>query len=44
MCADTHDEWRLLADTAREWLARTPEGLDGWLGLAREAREAAPRP
>jgi len=36
-CADTRDEWRLLADKGREWLARTPEGADAWLVLASEA-------
>ncbi len=36
-CQDTRDEWRLLVEKAREWLSRTPEGIDAWLGLAGEA-------
>jgi Ca-activated chloride channel family protein len=42
-CADARDEWRLLADKGREWLSRTPEGIDAWLALAGDAlRLAAP--
>jgi hypothetical protein len=33
-CSDTRDEWQLLAEKAREWLSRTPEGIDTWLALA----------
>ena len=36
-CADTRDEWRLLADKGRDWLGRTPEGAQSWLTLAAEA-------
>jgi hypothetical protein len=36
-CADARDEWRMLADKGREWLSRTPEGIDAWLALAGEA-------
>ena len=36
-CADTRDEWRLLADKGRDWLGRTPEGAESWLTLAAEA-------
>jgi hypothetical protein len=36
-CADTRDEWRILADKGREWLRRTPEGADTWLQLAEAA-------
>jgi hypothetical protein len=36
-CRDTKDEWLMLADKARQWLARTPEGADAWLSLARAA-------
>ena len=36
-CKPTRDEWRLLADKAREWLSRTPEGVDDWLALASDA-------
>ena len=36
-CADTRDEWRLLADKGRDWLGRTPEGAEAWLTLAAEA-------
>jgi hypothetical protein len=35
-CRDTRDEWRILADKAHEWLARTPEGATVWLDLAKE--------
>jgi Ca-activated chloride channel family protein len=33
-CADARDEWRLLADKAREQLDRTPEGASAWLDRA----------
>ena len=33
-CQDARDEWQLLAEKAREWLSRTPEGIDTWLALA----------
>jgi Ca-activated chloride channel family protein len=36
-CADSRDEWRILADKGREWLSRTPEGADEWLRLASDA-------
>jgi hypothetical protein len=36
-CADTRDEWRLLADKGRDWLRRTPKGADAWLTVAAEA-------
>ena len=36
-CQDSRDEWHLLADKGREWLSRTPEGIDAWLALAGEA-------
>jgi Ca-activated chloride channel family protein len=36
-CADSRDEWRILADKGREWLRRTPEGADAWLELAAAA-------
>ena len=36
-CADSRDEWRILAEKGREWLDRTPEGADAWLALAGEA-------
>jgi hypothetical protein len=36
-CADTRDEWRILATKGREWLNRTPEGADAWLALAEAA-------
>ena len=36
-CPDTRDEWRILAEKAREWLSRTPEGIDTWLAIAGEA-------
>ena len=36
-CADTQDEWRILAQKAHEWLRQTPAGPDRWCALAREA-------
>ena len=38
-CADTRDEWHLLAGKGREWLDRTPEGADAWLAIAAAALE-----
>jgi len=36
-CAESRDEWRILAEKGREWLSRTPEGIDEWLRLASDA-------
>jgi len=36
-CADTRDEWQMLASKGREWLERMPEGADPWLARARKA-------
>jgi hypothetical protein len=33
-CADTRDEWRMLASKGREWLDRLPDGADPWLARA----------
>jgi hypothetical protein len=33
-CADTRDEWHMLASKGREWLDRMPEGADPWLARA----------
>jgi len=33
-CADTGDEWHMLAGKGREWLDRMPEGTDPWLARA----------
>jgi Ca-activated chloride channel family protein len=33
-CADTHDEWRLLAEKAHAWLDTRPGGRETWLDLA----------
>jgi hypothetical protein len=35
-CADTRDEWRILADKGREWLSRRPDSADGWITMARD--------
>jgi hypothetical protein len=29
-CADTRDEWRMLATKGHEWLDRMPEGANAW--------------
>jgi hypothetical protein len=34
---DTRDEWRILADKGREWLAKMPEGAEHWLERGRAA-------
>jgi hypothetical protein len=34
-CGESRDEWRLLAEKAREWLARVPGGGDDWLEVAK---------
>jgi hypothetical protein len=36
-CADTRDEWRMLAAKAREWLEGMPGGAGAWLSLAEAA-------
>ena len=36
-CADTVDEWRMLAGKGREWLGRTREGAASWLAVAEAA-------
>ena len=36
-CADTQDEWRILAQKADEWLRNTPVGPEPWRALARKA-------
>jgi hypothetical protein len=36
-CADSHDEWRLLAAKGADWLGRTSEGLNAWCRLAEVA-------
>jgi Ca-activated chloride channel family protein len=36
-CADTREEWRLLADKAREWLEKTPSGAAFWMRVAERA-------
>jgi Ca-activated chloride channel family protein len=36
-CPDAREEWRILADKAREWLEDTAEGMRAWLTLADEA-------
>jgi Ca-activated chloride channel family protein len=33
-CVDTRDEWHILADKGRDWLARMPGGADPWLEFA----------
>lgn len=38
-CADSRDEWRMLAAKGREWLDRSPEGAADWLDLAKAALE-----
>jgi hypothetical protein len=40
--ADHADEWRLLAEKAREWLDRTPPGAEFWLELAERVLTEAP--
>ena len=36
-CADSRDEWQMLASKGREWLERMPGGADPWLARARNA-------
>ena len=33
-CNDSVDEWRILADKAREWLDRVPDGVGTWFEMA----------
>jgi hypothetical protein len=40
--ADSRDEWRLLAEKAREWLERMPPGTEFWLRLAETALAGVP--